>query len=176
VDLGRPWASVVRAPADPLRRIRSRSWSAGHARTGWSGTGVAGNERAEQAFLPLLYRSPDLLRLVRVVAARWRPWHGNVLVEGGSRGCPGSCRGARLAHRRRPGSADHREKALVIASLPIVVPGHTAMDKSRRNHAVGRTVALQGGFSVMSRSPGSKRPAWGRPGLVGECLTAPAWR
>jgi hypothetical protein len=49
----------------------------------------------------------------------------------------------------------------------VPVPGHTAMDKSRRNHAVGRTVALQGGFSVMSRSPGSKRPAWGRPGLVG---------
>jgi hypothetical protein len=48
-----------------------------------------------------------------------------------------------------------------------VVPGHTAMDKSRRNHAVGRTVVLQGGFSVMSRSPGSKRPAWGGLGWWG---------
>jgi hypothetical protein len=38
-----------------------------------SGTGVAGNERAEQAFLPMLYGCLHRLRLARVVAARWCP-------------------------------------------------------------------------------------------------------
>ena len=52
------------------------------------------------------------------------------------------------------GSADHVGNALVIARLPIVVPGETAMGKSHRNYTTaGRTVELQGGFSVMSRSP-----------------------
>jgi hypothetical protein len=38
----------------------------------------------EQAFLPLLYGCLHRLRLARVVAARWCPYHGNVLVGGGS--------------------------------------------------------------------------------------------
>jgi hypothetical protein len=38
----------------------------------------------------------------------------------------------------------------------VPVPGHTMMGKSRRNNAMGSTGVLRGGFSVISRSPGSK--------------------
>jgi hypothetical protein len=50
---------------------------------------------------------------------------------------------------------------------PFVVPGHTTIGKPRR----GSDLVLQGSFSVMSRSPGSKRPAW----VGGGVPTAPAW-
>ena len=48
--------------------------------------------------------------------------------------------------------------------LPIVVRGHTTMGKPRRNNTeVGRTVVLEGGFSVMSRSM-DRRDGLGRWG------------
>jgi hypothetical protein len=99
-----------------------------------------------------------------------RALKGNVLVGGGFRECPGSCRWAVLARRRRPGSAFHGGNALVRAGLPIAVPGHTTMGKSRRNNAVGSTGVLRGGFSVISRSPGSKRRPEGGLGWWGSAL------
>jgi hypothetical protein len=48
-----------------------------------------------------------------------------------------------VAARRR----DRGAKALVSKDLPAAVSAHTAMDKSRRNQAVGRSGVLQGGFS-----------------------------
>ena len=63
-----------------------------------------------------------------------------------------------LAHRRRPGSADHRGTRW-SADLPVVVPGHTTMGKSRRNNAMGRTVVLQAA-SAFCRGAWIEETAW----------------
>ena len=61
------------------------------------------------------------------------------------------------ARRRHLSECDRGAKALVNGHLPVVVPGPTTMDNSRRTDApVGRTVVLQGGFRLASRRPGSK--------------------
>jgi hypothetical protein len=53
-----------------------------------------------------------------------------------------------------PGSADHGGNALVTASLPIVVGGHTTMGRSHRNYTTaGRTVELHGDLSAMFQEP-----------------------
>jgi len=54
-----------------------------------------------------------------------------------------------LAHRRRPGSAFHRGNALVIASLPIVVPGGTGNAWANPQPAeTPHRLVLGGGFVV----------------------------
>jgi hypothetical protein len=60
----------------------------------------------------------------------------------------------------------------------LVVPGHIAMDKSRRNHAVGRTRGRARRLQRHVEEPGIEKAGLGAAWVGGdrECPTAPAWR
>ncbi len=127
-DLVHPQTWARRGPAD-LFGTGSR-WSAGKVASSRQGT-------AEPTSVPS--RSPCPCRTGRPTRSAGSRRRGRDraldLVGGGSRDSPRTRRCVPLARRRYPSRRDRAAKAMIIASLPVVVAGSTTIGnpKTRRN-------------------------------------------